>query len=375
MIRKPSTEQLLKALRGDLKGDPGYTPVKGKDYFTAQEIQEIISFIQSNVKDGYTPIKGVDYNDGYTPIKGKDYTDGKKGDAGDTPLLGVDYWTKEDKKKIEEYVLAMIEKKTPTTAQIISKLPKAPKVKYSDIEGAPDVSDLPKLIEFLKRGGFRGGGGSGGGTTSPLTTKGDLYTFDTANARLPVGSDGRVLSADSTQGTGLKWIALAGGGDMILAASQVVSGLKTFLDTTFGLRNVANTFTSLFTNTNTAARTYTLPDASGTVALTSTTAPSTRAINTTAPLSGGGDLSADRTLTTSMATNKLIGRGTAGTGVMEEITLGTNLSLTGTTLNATGGGGVAWGAITGTLSSQTDLQTALNAKAAKAFAVAMSVAL
>ena len=63
-----------------------------------------------------------------------------------------------------------------------------------------------------------------------------------------------------------------------------------------------------------------------------------RAINTTAPLSGGGDLSADRTLTTSMATNKLIGRGTAGTGVMEEITLGTNLSLTGTTLNATGGG-------------------------------------
>jgi hypothetical protein len=36
-----------------------------------------------------------------------------------------------------------------------------------------------------------------------------------------------------------------------------------------------------------------------------------------------------------MATNKLVGRGTAGTGVMEEITLGTGLSLSGTTLNAT----------------------------------------
>ena len=69
--------------------------------------------------------------------------------------------------------------------------------------------------------------------------------------------------------------------------------------------------------------------------------PAPRAINTTAPLSGGGDLSADRTLTTSMATNKLIGRGTAGTGVMEEITLGTGLSFAGTTLNAAGGGGVA----------------------------------
>lgn len=64
----------------------------------------------------------------------------------------------------------------------------------------------------------------------------------------------------------------------------------------------------------------------------------TTTISTTAPLAGGGDLSANRTLTTSMTTNKLIGRGTAGTGVMEEITLGTNLSLTGTTLNASGGG-------------------------------------
>lgn len=58
----------------------------------------------------------------------------------------------------------------------------------------------------------------------------------------------------------------------------------------------------------------------------------TRAINTTAPLSGGGDLSADRTLTTSMATNKLIGRGSGGTGVMEEITLGSGLELSSTTL-------------------------------------------
>ena len=47
---------------------------------------------------------------------------------------------------------------------------------------------------------------------------------------------------------------------MVLASAQTNSGLKTFLDTTFGLRNVANTFTGLFTNTITAARTWTLPD-------------------------------------------------------------------------------------------------------------------
>ncbi len=65
-------------------------------------------------------------------------------------------------------------------------------------------------------------------------------------------------------------------------------------------------------------------------------------IATTAPISGG-PITTTGTITTSMSTNKLIGRGTSGTGVMEEITLGTNLSLSGTTLNATGGGGTPAG--------------------------------
>jgi hypothetical protein len=43
--------------------------------------------------------------------------------------------------------------------------------------------------------------------------------------------------------------------------------------------------------------------------------------------------------TDSMTTNRLLGRNTAGTGAIEEITLGTNLSFSGTTLNATAGGG------------------------------------
>lgn len=43
------------------------------------------------------------------------------------------------------------------------------------------------------------------GITSPLTTKGDVYTFSTVDARLAAGSNGTILFADSTATTGLKY--------------------------------------------------------------------------------------------------------------------------------------------------------------------------
>lgn len=44
-------------------------------------------------------------------------------------------------------------------------------------------------------------------TTPTITTKGDLATFDTARTRLPVGTNGQILSADSSTATGLKWVS------------------------------------------------------------------------------------------------------------------------------------------------------------------------
>jgi len=50
-----------------------------------------------------------------------------------------------------------------------------------------------------------------GGSSSPLTTKGDVYTYSTTDARLGVGTNDYVLTADSTEATGLKWAPASGG--------------------------------------------------------------------------------------------------------------------------------------------------------------------
>jgi hypothetical protein len=50
------------------------------------------------------------------------------------------------------------------------------------------------------------------GFTDPLTTKGDIYTRSaSASDRLPVGSNGQVLTADSAQALGVKWATPSGG--------------------------------------------------------------------------------------------------------------------------------------------------------------------
>lgn len=46
---------------------------------------------------------------------------------------------------------------------------------------------------------------TGGGTTSPLTTKGDIWGFDTADNRIPVGQDGFALSANSATALGVTY--------------------------------------------------------------------------------------------------------------------------------------------------------------------------
>ena len=55
---------------------------------------------------------------------------------------------------------------------------------------------------------------------TPLTTKGDVFTFSTVDARLGVGANGTVLTADSAETTGLKWAAPASSSGPAFRARQ-----------------------------------------------------------------------------------------------------------------------------------------------------------
>jgi len=85
-------------------------------------------------------------------------------------------------------------------------------------------------------------------------------------AQFTTPSDGFVVSYNAT--TDEFELVAAGVGDMVLAAVQTVTGAKTFEDTTFFLRNVADTFSASFVNAITVDRIYTLPDAAGTIVIT-----------------------------------------------------------------------------------------------------------
>ena len=109
------------SIKGD-KGDTGYTPVRGVDYWTdadkqivstqAEEAAEATAATMLSDPEYKASIKGDPGEPGYTPIKGIDYFDGAKGDPGDDYIL-----TAADKEEIaqqtEELLAPAIDTKAP----------------------------------------------------------------------------------------------------------------------------------------------------------------------------------------------------------------------------------------------------------------------
>jgi len=78
-----------------------------------------------------------------------------------------------------------------------------------------------------------------------LTTKGDIYAATAAStpARLGVGTNGQVLTADSSAATGLKWESPAGGGKVLQVVYGSTTTYTSTTSTTFVDTNLSATIT------------------------------------------------------------------------------------------------------------------------------------
>jgi hypothetical protein len=138
---------ILEIKNKSLKGDDGHTPIKGVDYFTDLEIEEI--------KQAIKPVKGRDYRDGEN---GKDYE-----------LTNND--KREIAKQIDIPIVEKIIEKTPIITEIAKyEEPEAiadklntlkEKIEIKVIKGLRDeLTNLRRAIKDKKGGGQIGGGGS-----------------------------------------------------------------------------------------------------------------------------------------------------------------------------------------------------------------------
>ena len=68
---------------------------------------------------------------------------------------------------------------------------------------------------------------------TPLTTKGDLLGFSTLDARIPIGANATVLTADSTESLGLKWAAPSSGAMTKITSATFSNVAEVNVDTVF----------------------------------------------------------------------------------------------------------------------------------------------
>ena len=113
----------IKTLKGE-KGDTGYTPQKGKDYFTNQEINALAEYVKSVTKKEVTPVKGKDYFDG------------------DNYIL-----TKKDKQEIADSIKVPIVEKVIEKTEVIKHI--MPELDVSMVKDAASKKDLLSGIQKI----------------------------------------------------------------------------------------------------------------------------------------------------------------------------------------------------------------------------------
>ena len=227
-------EDLTDEQKAEIKGEKGDTPVKGEDYFTNEEINQVADYIKGVVKEEVRPIKGKDYNDGRDADENK--------------------------------IIREVSKKIPTKEEIASlvKIPQPKEPKEIDVDfivkevlklipktDVPEIKDIikeiktKKLIEMrdiknmpLNMGDMRWHGG--GDTVSAGTN----ITITTVNGK-------KVINATGSGGSGYQ-VPLSGGltGTNTWATAPnviVVDGVPMQKTRTDGTPNWTGTTTTVLT--------------------------------------------------------------------------------------------------------------------------------
>jgi hypothetical protein len=129
---------------------------------------------------------------------------------------------------------SLVDLKGGTTGQVLAKATNADMDFTWVTDAAGDITGVTAGT------GISGGGTSGTVTvTNSMATaidaKGDLIggTGADAFARLPVGTNGQVLTADSAETTGLKWATASGGGKVLQVVNATYSTETSITSTSF----------------------------------------------------------------------------------------------------------------------------------------------
>ena len=187
----------------------------------------------------------------------------------------------------------------------------------------------------------------GGGSASPLTTKGDLYTYTTTDARLPVGLNGQTLVADSGQASGLSWQTMggAGGGSVVGFTFTNANGISGSVATSTTTPNLTLTLGAITPTSVAASGTVTGSNISGTISGTSSgTNTGDQTITLTGAVTGSGTGSFATTLATVAIAKGGTGQTTANAAL--NALLPSQTANTGKLLY-TDGSNTSWVAFTG----------------------------